>query len=400
MKQMIEKVYPKIVGIRRYLHQHPELSYQEEQTAALVAKHLEDIGLEVKTQVGGLHGVTGYLRGSKPGPTVALRADMDALPIEDAKDSVYRSTVPGVMHACGHDGHTATLLGVAEILSEMRDEIEGQVLFIFQPAEESPPGGAIAMVQDGVVDQVDGIFGLHLWATYPTGTIGTRSGELMAAADNFTIEIQGKGGHAGIPHHCIDPIVIASHLVIQLQSIVSRQIDPQKAAVISVCKIEAGDSHNVIPDTCRILGTVRTFDVAVRDKIVERLGHMCEGIGKSFGAECKLTYQTGYPAVVNHPEPTELVRSIAVDVVGKQGFIEMEPIAPGEDFSYFLQKVPGSFFFVGCGNFEQYQGSHHHPHFDIDEESMKIGMELLATVALRFLQKEAKNRAELAECME
>ncbi|SFX45111.1 amidohydrolase [Thermoactinomyces sp. DSM 45891] len=399
MKQMIEKIYPKIVGIRRYLHQHPELSYHEEQTAALVTKHLTELGLEVKTRVGGLHGVTGFLRGSKPGPTVALRADMDALPIEDAKNSVYRSTVPGVMHACGHDGHTATLLGVAEILSEMRDEIEGQVLFIFQPAEEVPPGGAFAMVQEGVVDQVAGIFALHLWATSPTGTIGTRSGELMAAADNFTIEIQGKGGHAGIPHQCVDPIVIASHLVIQLQSIVSRQIDPQKAAVISVCKIEAGDSHNVIPDSCLILGTVRTFDMAVRDSIVEKLDHMCQGIGKSFGAECKLTYVNGYPAVVNHPEATELVRSIALDVVGQQGLVETEPIAPGEDFSYFLQKVPGAFCFVGCGNPEQYFGSHHHPHFDIDEESMKIGMELLANLALRFLDKES-SRAELAECME
>lgn len=392
MKQLIEQMYPKVVRFRRYLHQHPELSYQEEKTAAFVANRLEEIGLEVKTQIGGLYGVTGLLRGAKSGPTVALRADLDALPIQDAKQAEYKSTVPGVMHACGHDGHTSILLGVAEILSEIRDEIEGQVLFIFQPAEEVPPGGAVAMVQAGVMDQVDGVFGLHLWAPHLTGTIGVRSGELMAAADNFTIEIQGKGGHGGMPHQTTDPIVVASHLVIQLQSIVSRQIDPQKVAVISVCKIEAGDSHNVIPDTCKILGTVRTFDVGVRDFIIERMNDACEGISKVFGANCKLSYQYGYPAVINHPEQAELVRQVAADIVGHQEVKEVAPITGGEDFSYFLQQVPGAFCFVGCGHPDQYQGAHHHPGFDLDEESLKVGMELLATVAIRFLQNEKAKR--------
>lgn len=393
MKQKIEQIYPEIVKLRRYLHQHPELSYQEEMTASLVANRLEELGLEVKTRVGGLYGVTGLLRGSKSGPTVALRADLDALPIQDAKQTDYQSTVPGVMHACGHDGHTSILLGVAEVLTGMKEEIEGQVLFVFQPAEEVPPGGAIAMVQAGVMGEVDGVFGLHLWAPYPTGMIGIRSGELMAAADNFTVEIQGKGGHGGMPHQTTDPIVVASHLVIQLQSIVSRQIDPQKVAVISVCKIEAGDSHNVIPDTCKILGTVRTFDVDVRDFIIERMKDVCEGISKVFGADCKLSYQFGYPAVINHPDPTELVCQVAADIVGSQGVKQVTPITGGEDFSYFLQQVPGAFCFVGCGNPDQYQGAHHHPNFDLDEESLKVGIELLATVALRFLQNEKAKRA-------
>lgn len=393
MKQKIEQIYPEIVKLRRYLHQHPELSYQEEKTAALVANRLKELGLEVKTRIGGLHGVTGLLRGSKPGPTVALRADLDALPIQDAKQTDYQSTVSGVMHACGHDGHTSILLGVAEILTEMRDELEGQVLFLFQPAEEVPPGGAIAMVQAGVMDQVDGVFGLHLWAPHPIGTIGIRAGELMAAADNFTIEVQGKGGHGGMPHQTTDPIVVASYLVIQLQSIVSRQIDPQKVAVISVCKIEAGDSHNVIPDTCKILGTVRTFDSEVRDFIVERINDVCEGVSKTFGANCKFSYQYGYPAVINHPEQAELVRQVAADLVGHQGVKAVAPITGGEDFSYFLQQVPGAFCFVGCGHPDLYQGAHHHPDFDLDEDSLKIGMELLATVAVRFLQNENAKRA-------
>lgn len=387
VKQTIEEIYPQIVEIRRYLHKNPELSYQEEKTALFVAEQLRSLGLEVKTHVGGVYGVTGTLRGAKPGPTVALRADMDALPIQDGKKVEYRSQNDGVMHACGHDGHTAILLGVAKLLVQLKEQIEGQVLFIFQPAEEVPPGGAIAMVNAGVLEGVDAIFGLHLWAPHSVGTIAVKSDELMAAADNFTITIQGKGGHGGMPHFSVDPIVVASHLVIQLQSIISRQVDPLQPAVISVCKIEAGDSFNVIPDQCRLMGTVRTFDKQVRDSIVERIQKIAHGVGEAFGATCILDYNYGYPAVINDKEQTELLQEVAKEIVGEEKVLSFVPVTGGEDFSYYLERIPGAFCFVGSASACTYQGSHHHPRFDIDEESLKVGMELLAKLAIQYLQR-------------
>lgn len=252
-----------MVEIRRHLHQNPELSFEEVETPAFIADYHEKLGLEVRTGVGG-RGVVATLRGGKPGKTVALRADFDALPIHEENDSPYKSNVPGVMHACGHDGHTATLLVLAKVLNEMKDELEGNVVFIHQHAEELAPGGAIVMIEDGCLDGVDVIYGTHLWATMPTGTIGYRTGPVMAAADSFTIKVQGKGGHGAQPHKTKDSIVIGAQLISNLQQIVSRRVNPLDAAVVSVGAFEAKNAFNVIADSAKLTGTVRTFKEEVR----------------------------------------------------------------------------------------------------------------------------------------
>lgn len=385
IKERIEEIYPQMVKWRRDFHRNPELSFKEKETARKVASVLTNLGLEVRTGIGG-HGLVGLLHGKGQGPTVALRSDMDALPIQDEKDCPYRSQVPGVMHACGHDGHMAALLGAAAILTDIKEQWNGSILFLFQHAEELLPGGAVSMIDEGVLDGVDGIFGLHLWTPLPCGVIGIRSGEIMASADSFEVEITGKGGHGGLPHEAIDSVVIASHVIVQLQTIISRYLNPLDAGVITIGQIEAGNTYNVIAERCRFLGTVRAFKQGTREAIVKKMEEVIQAVCRMFGADYRFHYTWGYPPVVNDPEATNRLIESAKEIVGEQGVWKIDPVMAGEDFAYYLKERPGAFCFLGAGNPERnITAPHHHPLFDFDEQAMKIGAELWIRTALRFL---------------
>ncbi|MGC5327386.1 amidohydrolase [Brevibacillus sp. SYSU BS000544] len=375
-----------MINWRRHFHQYPELSFQEEKTPALIAEILRDLGVdEIREGVGG-RGVVGVLRGSQPGRTVALRADFDALPIQDQKDVPYKSQVPGVMHACGHDAHTATLLGLATVFAKHRDQIKGNIVFIFQHAEEENPGGAIAMVEDGALDGVDAIFGAHLWSMAPMGKVWIAPGPIMANVDDFTIEVKGKGGHGAIPQETVDSIVIGSQIVMNLQTIASRNVSPLDNVVVTIGTFHAGDNFNVIADSCKMTGTVRSFLPEVRDLAEKRLHEIVQGTAAMMGGSATVEYDRGYPAVINYEQEAEMVRQAAVSTVGEAHVDRMVPTMGGEDFSYYLQKVPGAFVFIGAGNPEKgAEYPHHHPRFDIDEKSMLNSAEVLGRSALQYL---------------
>ena len=366
----IDKSFGQMKDWRRYMHQHPELSFKEVHTAKYIEEKLIEFGLEVKTQIGG-NGLIGILKGDKPGKTIALRADFDALPIEDEKDAPYKSTNPGVMHACGHDGHTSALLGTALVLSKFRNLIEGKVIFVFQPAEESPPGGAKFMIEEGILDDVDYVFGAHLASDIPLGKIGVGAGYQMAAVDKFALHIQGRGGHGARPHQSIDSLVIGTSVVEGLQKIVSRSVDPLKAAVVTIGVFHAGNAFNIIPDTAKIEGTVRTFDGEVRDQIEAEINSIVKGITSGFHADYEIDYLRGYPALYNHKEETDTVRGLLSKAFSNEDIIELEPTMGAEDFSYFLEEKPGTYFRVGSQNEnEATHYPHHHPKFDFDERAL------------------------------
>lgn len=366
----LDKKYDEMVQMRRYLHQHPELSFQEEKTAQYIADTYEALDIPYKKNVGG-NGVIARLTGGKPGKTIALRADFDALPIQDEKNAPYKSTVDGVMHACGHDGHTATLLTVAQVLKESQTELAGTVVFIHQHAEELAPGGAKPIVDSGALQDVDYVFGAHLWTNTPYGFVQTAEKEFMAGADKFSITIQGKGGHGAIPQQTKDSIVIGSQLVTSLQQIVSRRIDPLSTAVLTIGTFHAGNTFNIIADTATLTGTVRTFDPDVQDQIIDEMEAIIKGTCIGYDASYSFQYDKGYPPVINHPTEVNLVIDAAKKVQEVTKAELVEPTMTGEDFSYYLLEKPGAFFFVGAqqdGNFQP----HHHPKFDIDERAMLI----------------------------
>ncbi|GEB33596.1 MULTISPECIES: M20 family metallopeptidase [Brevibacillus] len=367
----LQEIYPELVSFRRDLHMYPELSFKEENTAKKVADKLASFGIEVKTGVGGL-GVVGYLKGGKPGKTVALRADFDALPIQDEKEVEYKSRIPGVMHACGHDIHTAGLLGVAQVLSEFRDELPGTVVFLHQFAEELPPGGAKSMVEAGCLEGVDVVYGAHVASDLPVGVVGIAKGYVTAAADSFEIVLYGKGGHGASPHTSIDPIVLGSQIVMNLQQVASRQIDPLKQVVLSVCSFNGGgEAYNVIPDQVRLKGTVRTYDEEVRVAVEQSMRRIVEASCQAVGATCEIKYERGYPATWNDEVETPLVEAEAKRLFGEERVIQMPPIMGGEDFAYYAQERPATFFMTGGRNPELLATyPHHHPKFDVDERSM------------------------------
>jgi len=393
----LEESYHEMVEIRRYLHQHPELSFQEVNTAKYIADFYKDLGIEVRENVGG-NGVIARIKGAKPGSTVALRADFDALPIQEENDVPYKSLAPGVMHACGHDGHTATLLVLAKVLNELKDELAGEYVMIHQHAEEYAPGGAIAMIKDGCLEGVDVIFGTHLWSPVPYGEITYRKGPIMAAADRFEITIQGFGGHGAQPHKTKDAIVIASQLVLNLQQIVSRRVNPIDSAVISVGSFVSNNAFNVIADSAKIIGTVRTFNEEVRDFIEEEIEKVIKGTCYASDCTYDYLYDRGYPAVVNHDEETDFLVSSAKLVKDIQSIQEAEPEMGGEDFAYYLQHVKGTFFFTGAkpdGVETPYP--HHHPKFDINEKALLIAAKTLGSAAVNYQEAEAnKENTELA----
>lgn len=388
LKELLQEMEPQMISWRRHLHQYPELSFQEEKTPAMIAEILRGLDFdEVRTGVGG-RGVIGMLRGSRPGAVVALRADFDALPIQDQKEVAYKSKVPGVMHACGHDAHTSQLLGLASVLAAHRDQFAGEIRFLFQHAEEESPGGAIQMAEDGAVDGVDAIFGVHLWSMLPVGEVFISSGPIMANTDDYTIEIKGRGGHGAVPEETVDSIVIGSQIVGSLQTIASRNISPLESVVVTVGTFHGGDNNNIIADSCRLTGTVRTFRPDVRDRAEQRLIEIAQGAAAMLGGSAVVEYERGYPAVINNDKEAEIAREAAVAAFGADRVMPMKPLMGGEDFSYYLEKVPGAYLFVGAGNAEKLATyPHHHPRFDIDENAMLIAGELLGRTALRFLEQ-------------
>lgn len=382
--EKLESYYNEMVSIRRYLHQNPEVSFKEEKTAHYIKTFYENLGIEVRGHVGG-NGVVARIHGSKPGKTIALRADFDALPIQDEKDVPYKSLVPGVMHACGHDGHTATLLVLAKALNELRDELEGTYIMIHQHAEEYAPGGAKSMIEDGCLEGVDAIFGTHLWASEPTGKIQYRVGPFMAAADRFEVTIQGKGGHGAQPHKTKDAIVTASQLVVNLQQIVSRKVNPIDSAVVTVGSFVADNAFNVIADRAKLIGTVRTFNEDVRTNIEQEIERTVKGTCYTADSGYEYRFHRGYPAVVNHKRETEYLAELAGKIEEVKWVEETDPEMGGEDFAYYLQHVKGTFFFTGArpeNTSENYP--HHHPKFDIDEKAMLIAAKTLGAAALNY----------------
>ncbi|WP_028561518.1 M20 family metallopeptidase [Paenibacillus pinihumi] len=380
----MQSLYSKMVGWRRHLHRHPELSYEEKQTSHYIAEQLRAMGCEPVTDVGG-HGVTVLIQGEKPGPVVALRADIDALPIQDRKQVDYISTVPGVMHACGHDAHTATLLGVAKYYMDNCSHIAGARKLIFQPAEEITPGGALPMIREGVLEDVDAIYGVHLWTPLPLGTVASKAGPFMAAPDEFYIEITGRGGHAGIPHETVDAIIIGSALVGALQTIVSRNVNPLEPAVLSVGSFQAGSTTNVIAETAYLRGTVRTFNPQTRALIRKRMEEIIEQTCTMYGGKGVLDYREGYPAVVNEASEIDRFFSVGSEILPKEQVQESGLIMAGEDFSYYLQQRKGCFMFVGAGNPDKGANyPHHHPMFDLDEDAMLISANLLIGMAENY----------------
>jgi amidohydrolase len=384
LKEDAERLAPELVAWRRELHRHPELGFEERRTAEFVTSRLREIGLELKTEVART-GVVGLLRaptGSRP--AVLLRADMDALPVQEVAGREYGSTVEGRMHACGHDGHMAMLLGAATVLAARRDELCRDVVFCFQPAEEGQ-GGARAMIADGVLDWVDvgSVFALHLWTPFEQGTVHLCGGPIMAANDEFTAWIVGRGGHGAQPHLAADPIVAAAGAVTALQSIVSRGVDPLKAAVVTVGSLHAGSASNVIPDRARLDGTMRSFDSGVRQQLCERVPAVLESAAKAGGCALEFELRPGYPATVNDEAAAQLAGRLAVEVVGQDNVRQTPPLTAAEDFSYFLERRPGAFILVGAGNRDRgIEAPHHSPEFDIDESVLPLGTELLTRLAL------------------
>ena len=383
----LDSLNEEIISIRRHLHKHPELSFEEVETPKYIADFHEQLGHEVKTGVGG-NGVLAYLKGNHEGPTVALRADFDALPIHEETNLEFQSVNDGVMHACGHDGHTATLLGVAKALNKHKDELHGTVVFIHQHAEELPPGGAKPMIEDGALEGVDVIFGTHLQAQMPLYEINYRTDELQASSDSFEVTIFGKGGHGAMPQDTKDSILIASQLVDNFQQIVSRRVNPLQSAVLSVCSFEAIGPYNVIANTAKIKGTVRTLNEETRELMEQEMQRVIEGTCHLSGADFEFKYDRGYPVLINHKEETEFVMEVAETVPEVQEIKETEPIMGGEDYSYYLQEVKGTYFFTGAqpeGTKNPYP--HHHPKFDIDEKSLVIAAKILAKSTMEYMSK-------------
>ncbi|MCM2990577.1 M20 family metallopeptidase [Bacillus safensis] len=384
INERLDEHYEEMVEIRRHLHMNPELSFQEEETAAFIASYYDTLHIPTRTKVGG-HGVLAFIEGASPGPTIALRADFDALPIHDEKDVPYKSTKPGVMHACGHDGHTATLLVLAKILHTHRNQLKGKIVLIHQHAEEYAPGGAKPMIEDGCLDGVDVIFGTHLWSSEPCGTILYKSGNFMAAADRFSIQVQGKGGHGAQPHLTKDAVLIGSQIVANLQQVVARKVNPIDSAVVSVGGFVAENAFNVIADSAVLTGTARSFEESARHIIEREIEQVVKGVCQMHDAAYTYEYVRGYPAVKNHPKPTEYIADIANQTEGVTEVKEAETQMGGEDFAYYLQHVPGTFFYTGAmPENSQDVYPHHHPKFDINEKAMPVAAKVLANAVLSY----------------
>ncbi|HAC62165.1 MAG TPA: amidohydrolase [Cyanothece sp. UBA12306] len=382
----IRALQTKLVQWRRQFHQYPELGFKEQATAAFIAQTLEEMGIPHQTGIAKT-GIVATITSAHPGPVLAIRADMDALPIQEENDIPYRSQNDGIMHACGHDGHTAIALGTADYLWRHREDLKGTVKIIFQPAEESP-GGAKPMIEEKVLKNpdVDAIIGLHLWNNLPLGTVGVRSGPLMAAVECFHLDIFGKGGHGAMPDQTIDSVVVSAQIINALQTIVSRNLNPLDSAVVTVGELHAGTALNVIADQARMSGTVRYFNPDLKGYFHRRIDEIIAGICQTFGATYQLDYWWLYPPVINDQKMTDLVQSVALDVIETPtGIVPNCQTMGGEDMSFFLQEIPGCYFFLGSANQDQGLAfPHHHPRFNFDETALSIGVEMFVRCVEKF----------------
>ncbi|MEK4712909.1 M20 metallopeptidase family protein [Sporosarcina sp. FSL K6-5500] len=386
IKEAITNYSDELTALRRKLHSEPELSFEEVKTTAFVCAYLDELGIPYrKTEP---TGVIAEIKGAAGGKTVALRGDMDALSVEQLNTHVpYASKIEGKMHACGHDAHTSMLLIAAKALSDVKDELPGNVRLLFQPAEEIAQG-AKAMVDQGAMDGVDNVFGIHIWSQMPTHKVSCTPGPSFAAADIFKVHFTGKGGHGAMPQDCIDAALVASSFVINVQTVVSRTIDPQQAAVLTVGKMEVGTRFNIIAENALIEGTVRTFNQDVRDQIETSISQYAKSVADMFGATAEVEYIRGTEPVINDEESANLVQQVATEAFGPDVVYDEKPTMGAEDFSFFLDKAPGSFALVGSGNPEKdTEWSHHHGNFDIDEDALVTGAELYAQYAWSYLNK-------------
>ncbi len=383
LKKDLENLTSQIIEWRRDFHRHPEIANQEHRTSSVICKFLEGLGIPVSTCA--KTGLRGVLEGKSGGRTVALRADMDALPLKEEGEKEYISENPEATHACGHDGHMAILMGVARLLSLRKKKFNGKVVFLFQPSEERIPGGAKKMIEEGALEGVDSIFGLHLWQPLPTGMLGIVKGAMMAQPDKFSIRVIGKGGHGSMPQDTVDPILVASHLVVNIQSIVSRNVDPLKPMVVSFGTMEGGTIYNIIPNEVVLTGTVRTFDPSLQAFAETRLKEITEETSKAFGATSEFKYEKGYSPLVNDAAMADFVLETAKKTLGEESIATIDPVMGGEDFAYFLEKVPGAFFFFGVGDGMEFP--HHHPAFDLDERALPLATLLMASLALEYLKR-------------
>lgn len=389
IQTLAQNIHKQVVGFRRHLHQHPELSFHEHETAAFIQKRLSELGIEMQTNVGGL-GVVGFIYGKKgAGKTIALRADIDALPIEEKNDVPYKSQNIGVMHACGHDVHTASLLGVAEILAQLTEHFAGTIKLIFQPAEERVPGGASLMIKDGVLTNptVQSIIGQHVAPNIEAGKIGIRAGKYMASADEIYLTITGKGGHGAQPQHCIDPIIIAANMLVQLQTVVSRNADPRSPSLLTFGKIVGGTATNVIPNEVKLEGTFRAMDEKWRAEGLDRITKIVHAVAESMGGKAKLDIRKGYPVLYNNESLTARTRNAMCDYMGAENVIDLDLWMASEDFAYYTHEVPGCFYRLGTANkARNIISGVHTDTFDIEENALAISTGLMAWLAICELE--------------
>jgi amidohydrolase len=370
-----------VIALRRDFHRHPELGFEENRTAGIVAERLRGLGYDVHTGIA-TTGVVGVLQGTAPGKTIMLRADMDALPIDEENSVDYKSTSAQTMHACGHDGHVAILLGAAELIAQRRRELAGTICLVFQPAEEGKGGGE-AMVRQGVLERfgIERAYGLHLSSSHPVGTVGFRAGPIYASSDSLEITIEGRGGHGAAPHLSIDPIYLAAQFVVAVQQVVSRQIDPIEPAVITIGAIRGGTTHNVIPSRVTLMGTVRAFNPDVRAQMAVRIERVLKGVCDTGGATYEFAYLWRYPVTSNDAEQTSYVKALAQRTVGPESVIDVAQIMGAEDFSFFAEKIPACFYTLGAAGGPDTSWPHHHARFDIDEAALANGVRMMTAIA-------------------
>lgn len=388
IKQKADGLAQEITEIRHYLHANPEMSWLEVNTSKFIELKLQELGLcNIKRGFGGTEcGVTAELIGDSSGPMIALRADIDALPLTEEGDCSYKST-NNVMHACGHDGHISTLLGVAKLLTAIKDEIPGKIRFIFQPAEEhGRRSGAEEMIKDGVLDGVQAIGGMHLWSTVPFGHVQCKYGPMMAAVDDWSVTFTGKGGHGAMPHQSIDPMIPAGNMVGALQTIASREIDPADTVVISVGLLQAGDAFNIIPETSKLVGNTRSFSDEIHDSLAGKIKRIADGIATAYRCTAETKVNVLYPSVINHPGAVDVLRKSAIAVVGEDNMEQAPVYMVSEDFSYYQRKIPGVFYFLGAGLEETKTNyPHHSPKFNLDDRVLPIGIAVMSTFAINLL---------------
>ncbi|WZL72936.1 M20 family metallopeptidase [Clostridiaceae bacterium 35-E11] len=385
IKELAKQNKDYVIDLRREFHMHPEPSWKEERTSQRVKEELEKMGIPFSPVAG--TGVVATIKGNQEGKTIALRADMDALQVKECNEVPYKSQNEGIMHACGHDGHTAMLLGAAQVLNACKDEIKGTVKLFFQPAEELAQG-AKKMIEEGVMEGVDGVFGIHLWSDIPAGTVSVEEGPRMASADMFTIRVKGKGGHGSLPHQGVDAVVAASAIVMNLQSVVSREISPLESAVVSVGTFHSGTRFNVIANAAELEGTTRCFNPQIREALPKMLERIAQNTAKSYRAETQIEYNFATPPTINDAGCSKLAEKAVEKILSKESVIKMEKVTGGEDFAMFAEKAPAVMAFVGIRNEEkEAHYPHHHERFNMDEDALEIGTALYAQYALDFLME-------------